>query len=393
MREVYVVAGSRSPIASVHPGTQGAMNTSSISLLPPQELAAQVLRDLFRKSGIEPELVDFFYMGSAISQKVEKLLSQAPAKYVFRLAADSRRVRVIARNVEKACSTGLMSCWAAVKKIMLGKADLAIGGGVDMMSRQPNEVIIAGLTDPTTQKIMAVLADQKAKEVGLTREEHDQYARESYEFAKAHISDHEVVPIYLPGQSSPALTYDEEIDKYYSKISRPALMASTKINYPGCEIMTLINSSKYGDAAAFLLFASHDALRKYDLKPIARVVAFAEHSEEKEEDFIIAPYGAVQKVLWMADMHYDEIDHWENNEAFATSPLYLMREFGIPRENINSWGGAIAHGHPIGATGGVLSVKTLQILKKESKRYGMVVICNATSEATAMIYENLGKED
>jgi acetyl-CoA C-acetyltransferase len=387
MRDVYIVTGSRSPLASVRAGANGELNTSSISLLTPQELAAQVLRDLFRKSNIEPEFVDFFYMGSAISQKVEKTLYQAPAKFVLRTAAQGRKVRALGRNVEKACSTGLISIWAAAKKIMLGKGDLAIAGGVDMMSRQPNEVIIAGLTDPTTNKIMAELSDQKALELGFTRGMQDAYALESYQFAASHLEDHEVVSIRVGEE---LLNYDEEVKKKAARITAAHMKRSPL--YPGCKITTPLNSSKYSDAAAFILLASKEALREHNLRPSARIVAFAEHSEEEEKDFIIAPYGAARKALRMADMHPDEIDHWENNEAFATSPLYLMREFGITRQKINSWGGAIAHGHPIGATGGVLTVKLLRILEKENKRYGLVVICNAISEATAMIVERMGKE-
>ena len=386
MNAVYVIAIARSPIASVQAGnTDEIVNTSSISSLSPAELGAQVLQYLMLESLINPADIQFFFMGSAISQKVERAMYQAPAKFIFRRATLRRDIPVIARTVEKACSTGLISIWCAAKKIIMGKAEIAIAGGVDMMSRQANSIILNGLTDPITGKLMAQLADQKARELGdgFEREAHDAYALASYERAKATIHDHVLVPIRLLGVEAPVLTYDTEVEKYGNR-----LKVLPKIRpYSGCTIMTVLNSAKYGDAAAFLMLASESAIREKNLRPIARIVAFAEHSEEDSKDFIIAPAGAVAKALAGAGLRADEIDCWEVNEAFPTSSLYLMKKYNVPHEKMNPWGGAIAHGHPIGATGGCLAVKNITICRKTKKRYGIVVVCNAISEATAMIFE------
>ncbi|MEK7636280.1 MAG: thiolase family protein [Patescibacteria group bacterium] len=386
MNAVYVVGTARSPIASVQAGnTDEIVNTSVISSLSPVELGEQVLRHLIRESSIDPMNIQFFFMGSAISQKVERSMYQAPAKFVFRRATLGQNIPVIARTVEKACSTGLVSIWCAAKKIIIGKAEIAIAGGVDMMSRQANGVILNGLTDPTTGKLMAQLADQKALELGdgFGREAHDACALASYERAKATAHDHALVPIRLLGVEMPVLTYDTEIEKYGNR-----LKVLSKIRpYPGCKIMTVLNSAKYGDAAAFLMLASENAVREKNLRPLARIVAFAEHSEEDPKDFIIAPAGAAIKALAVAGLQADEIDYWEINEAFPTSSLYVMKKCGVPHEKINPCGGAIAHGHPIGATGGCLAVKNIMICRKMKKRYGIVVVCNAISEATAMIFE------
>ena len=384
MDTVYVVGMARSPVFSVEVGKNDGPNTSSVSGLFPQDVAAQVLKALFTESKISPEEVGFFYLGSAISQKVERTLYQAPAKFVLRKGAEGRRVKALGRTVEKACSTGLSAIWSGARKILVGKADIVVAGGVDMMSRQRNEVIIQGLTDPKTQKIMAVLADEKAAELGITREMHDEYALGSYQFAAQHAGDHKITPIYVGNNSDPIIN-DEEVVKKASRIKEAHLKRSP--TYPGCKIITPLNSSKYGDAAAFVILASEKAIRERGLKPIARIVAFAEHSECESKDFIIAPVKAAQKALDYSGLTASEIDRWENNEAFPTVPINLMNELKIERKTMNSWGGAIVHGHPIGATGGVLVIKLLQILEKEQKRYGMVVICNATSEATAMIFE------
>lgn len=391
MRDVYIVGASRSPIASVGMGKVSAgdtaepVNFSSISSLLPEELAAQVLRDLFARSGLTSEQMEFFFLGSAISQKTEhRTLFQNPAKHTLRTVG---RTRAVGRTVEKACSTGLLSVWCGAKKIMLGKAELVLVGGLDMMSRQTNSVLLAGLTDPSTGKLMVQLADRKTRALGFNREDHDRYAFESYQFAKAHLSDHVLVPISLPGGTAPVLTYDEEVDKYYEK-AVPARMARLR-PYPECEFMTILNSSKYGDAAAFLVLASEEAVRRHNLKPIARLVGFEAYSEREPEDFIIAPEGAIGHLLIDAKMSPEAVDCFEVNEAFPTSCISLMKKFDIPRSKISPWGGAIAHGHPIGATGALLLVKLLTILRKEQKRFGVVSLCNAISEATAMLVEVL----
>ncbi|OGM99831.1 MAG: hypothetical protein A3B91_03000 [Candidatus Yanofskybacteria bacterium RIFCSPHIGHO2_02_FULL_41_29] len=385
MDPVYVVGMARSPVFSVELGKNDGPNTSSVSGLLPQDLAAQVLKSLLIETSIDPWYVDFFYLGSAISQKVEPSLFQAPAKFVFRKRAELGMVRALGRTVEKACSTGLSAIWSGTRKILVGKADIVVAGGMDMMSRQKNDVIIRGLTDPRTQKIMAQLADEKAIELGITREMHDVYALESYQFAAKHLEDHKIVPIRIGDNSVTVISLDEEVVKKASRIKDAHFRRSP--TYPGCTLITPLNSSKYGDAAAFIVLASEKAIRDKNLKPLARIVAFAESSERESKDFIIAPVNAVRKALDDSGLTVSQIDYWENNEAFATVPLNLMKKLGIPREIMNPWGGAIAHGHPIGATGGVLTVKHLQILEKEQKRYGAVVICNATSEATAMIFE------
>ncbi|OGN08085.1 MAG: hypothetical protein A2750_01375 [Candidatus Yanofskybacteria bacterium RIFCSPHIGHO2_01_FULL_45_42] len=385
MNTVYVVGAARSPIFSVELGKNGGLNTSSVSGLLPQEIGAQVLAELFTEALINPEDVDFFYLGSAISQKVERTLYQAPAKFIFRKGAAGRVVKALGRTVEKACSTGLSAIWSASRKIMVGKADVAIAGGLDMMSRQPNEVIILGLTDPSTQKIMAQLADEKAAELGFTREMHDSYALESYQFAAQHLGDHQIVPIQVGGNAGLEIKSDEEVVRKASRITAKLLARSP--TYPGCKVITPLNSSKFGDAASFVALASEKAVREKHLKPIARIVAYAEWSEREPKDFIVAPVGAARRVLVMSGLLPSQIDRWESNEAFATVPLNLIKELGISRDVVNPWGGAVAHGHPIGATGGVLTTKHIQILRKDAKRYGMVVICNATGEATAMIFE------
>lgn len=416
MRDVYIVGAVRSPIASVKRGRlskskvkqlaakvtndlkswlekfsglqvkfDSPSNTSAFSGLSPQELAVLVLKSLFNQSGVQPEWVETFRMGSVISQKVEPSMMQAPAKAILRkTVSDPSKILATARTVEQACSTGLVAIAEAAEKVRLGEVEIAVAGGVDMMSRVPDSKVLCGLTDPFTGKLMAHLADEKAQKINFTREDHDQFAIESYQLAKKYLNDHgqSIVPVGL-------VQVDEEVTRYPFNPDKIKQMKAIGSN----GIITPANASKYGDAAAFVMLASEEAVKKYNLKPLAKFVSFAEHSEKEPRDFVVAPYGAILKALrkvsdsgkiaLLSQMIF------EVNEAFATAPLSVMRELNVSRDRMNVWGGAIAHGHPIGATGAVLTVKLINILHKENRNYGVVSLCNAVSEATAAVIEKV----
>lgn len=401
-QDVYVVAMKRSFMASVTAGGETKPNTSCISSLSPTDFAGQTLEALFADGIIRPEDVQFFFFGSAISVKKERTLYQAPHKFVFRAGCGRKNIPVVGATVEKACSTGLKAIWLAAKKIAVGKADITIGGGLDMMSRQSNSTILAGLTDPTTGKLMAELADEKAIELKLeeleksdleseakrtvaikgAREDHDAFALGSYECAKRHMHDQKyAVPTRLTRDANPVLTCDEEINTYWDRLH---LMRKMR---PRDKTITILNSSKYADGNGFLALASPDAVREKRLTPLARIVEYAEWSEREPKDFITAPIGAVKKVLQLAGLKASDIDIWESNEAFPPAPLALMKEFGLSRDQVNPRGGAIADGHPIGGTGPIRAIKGIGELHESGKRYLLLVICNATGEATAIIFE------
>lgn len=405
-RDAYVVAMKRSFMASVTAGGETTLNTSCISSLNPVELAGQTLEALFADGSIRPEDVEFFFFGSAISVKKELNLYQAPHKFVFRAGCGRKNIPVVGTTVEKACSTGLKAIWLAAKKISVGKADITIGGGLDMMSRQPNSVILAGLTDPTTGKLMAELANEKAIELKLeelgngdlepeekrklaikqAREDHDAFALESYARAKQYMHEQKhAVPIRLSRDADPVLICDEEIDKYWERLQlKPDLMRKMR---PRDGTITILNSSKYADGCGFLALASSDAVREKNLTPLARIAAFAEWSEREPKDFITAPIGAAKKVLKLAGLKASDIDICESNEAFPPAPLALMKALGLSRDQVNPRGGAAADGHPIGGTGPIRAIKGIVELYELGKRYLLLVICNATGEATAMIFE------
>ncbi|MEK7636279.1 MAG: beta-ketoacyl synthase N-terminal-like domain-containing protein [Patescibacteria group bacterium] len=386
MKDVFIVGASRSPIASVKRGTDGKKNTSCISSLAPHELAGAVYDNLF-SFGIPHTAVDMFRLGSLISQKTEPTSFHAPAKHILMAGRTERKRRINALTLEGACATGLIAIEDATEEIMLGRSDCAIAGGVDMMSRNFDSDVVAVLTSPETGKNMAMLADSKARALGISRYELDLYASQSYSWARYHKNDHGrfIVPIYLSGASTPILTHDEGVDK-----ARSLAMLQKVDPMSGCEIITPAHASKYGDAAAFVALASLEAVKIHGFRPLAIIRSIESYSEGNPESFITAPNGAIQKALLSAGVSIKDVDTFLINEAFAPSPIHFIKTFNIPREMVNPWGGAIACGHPFGATGAVLLVMLLTILlKSESLRFGVVAICAAGGESTACVIERI----
>ena len=377
MKDVLVVGMMRSPIGT---GTQKSLLKS----LTPQNLSLQVLSALFRQTKVLPENIEVFRVGSVVSLK-SSAITQAPAREI---ALRAGMFNASSGITEKACSSALRAIHEGELAIRHDKAEFVICGGVDMMSNVTDEVVIGALTCPLTGKTMAELSDLRSRELGFTREDYDKYAFESYERAKKHLNDYQLAgyltPIFTPNGAAPLLNFDQNItlrDVSFEWLQKlPTL--------PGCEITTAGNSSKKGDAAAFLMLASHKAARKYGLAPLARLVAYAEHGGDDPKNFILEPVCAVRKALDEAKISFSDIGAFWPNEAFPGSPLNFMKS-GAPWEIVNPWGGAIAFGHALGATGAVLSVNAICQAIMEGKRYVVVSLCNAIDEATAMVLEIL----
>ena len=382
-KPVYIVGAQRSPIAKVR---RGNPNTSSISQLEPKNLAAQVLNALFSEVKATRGMEFSFKLGSAISKLLEKRsMFHAPAKHFINGTLWNGANCVDASLIGEACATGLLAIQAGVKDILLNDAELVVAGGVEMMSRHSDEVISKIFLDVSTGKNMAVLSDNKALRLGFSREDQESYALSSYQKAHDHIGDHGLVKIYLPSdKENPALAQDE------GPMKIPTLDMIKRLGLiPGCQITSPASASKYGDAAAFVALASSGAVAIYQLKPLGKIIGFARHSELEPEDFIIAPIGAIKKALERASLRTEDVDLFEINEAFSSTVLATMAGLNIPSEKVNLWGGAIAHGHPIGATGAALVVKNLAMLEKYNKRYGVVALCSAIGEGICCAVERV----
>jgi len=385
MNPVYVVGAARSCLFLVQRGKNGGKNTSLIDSLSPDVFGAQVRDALFRSVLINPALVEIFKLGSLISQKAEDGMFHAPAKTVMRAEGSGCSMAINASTVEGACATGLIAIEEAVEEIQLGRVNLALSGGVEMMSRHPEEVIQAVLKSPETGQMMWHLADQKAKALGITREEMDIYSFESYERTNKRGNQLYVVPTYVAGNPDPVLANDEGVTK-----KGRSLEAIRKANLiEGCELITAAHSSKYGDGAAFTLLASEKAVKEFYLKPLARILAIDAWSEDDPYDFIIAPNTAIPRVVDMAGLTIDQIGVFLINEAFAPGPVSFMKQFGISRDKVNPEGGAIADSHPFGSSGAIRFVMLLDYMKRMQLRYGVLGICAAGGEASACVLELL----
>ncbi len=406
MKTVDIIAAARSGIASV--SIESEKNTSVLSELSPIDLAGQVLRNVFEGSGVSPEEVDSFCLASAITQKFSPGLYYALPNRILSSAFPGANLRAVCRLTEKACSSGGMALRSTMTDILTRQSRVALACGIDLMCGQSNALIMQGLTDPETGDIMAAQADKTTNRLiqeiqnggdffGLVPQY--QYTKESFQLTHDHVGDHTIVPIY-GNDGTLLLDHDEGVDEYAKKIGYiERILANLgenpdkaekmirRSNYPDCSLTSTLTSAKYGSAAAAILLADPEWAEDLGLPRVARIVAFAEHSEENPEDFILAPYGAAKKVLALAELSAEDIDRWENNPAFALAPLWLMYNFGIPRSKINSWGDAIAHGHPIGATLLILLWKLIQILQKNKERTGLLAVCNAIGEATAFVIE------
>lgn len=385
-KDVLVVGAMRSPIGN-------GRSDSSLFGVTPQDLACQVLGAQFLRVPIPRSSVQSFKLGSVVSLK-SSAVTQAIAREI---ALHAGMFNASSNETSKACSSGLRAVYEAAVSIRDEECDFAIGAGIDLMSGVPSEVNIGALTDPITGKSMAELSDQKARELGFTKEDYDKYAFESYRRAKEHLYDYEragyLAPIILNpasgSENARIINFDQNTiiqDKLLERLRNKLI--------GGCEITSVFNASKYADGYGGLLLASSHGVKKHRLEPLAKILSYAEHTVDNSKDFIIAPVGAVHRALEEAKKNNRDIGAWWINEAFPGSPLAFLNAWGavneeISYEDLNPWGGAIAFGHPLGATGAILCVNAICQARREGKKYIVVSLCNAIGEATAMVFEIL----
>jgi len=361
--EAYIVAGMRSPI-----GRRITLSAKDLSL--------QVLNQLFQRNSIDPKVVDFFAVGSTISLKTPDQAQHKAISY------GAGMVRADSEQVEKACSSALVACYRAAQSIWYEGADFAVGGGVDIMSQDP-EAAKRALACPISGKMMYKLADEFADYNGVSREAHAAYSKESYRLSEKYLYDtgpRAVIKMETGMKPEHFLVHDELAEKYknmdFDRGGKPI---------KDCKVISFASSSKPADGAGFILFASERAVLEYDLKPQSKFVAFGRSCGPDPKNFVAEPLNAINNVLFRANKTLDEVDYFLLNEAFATSPLYFMRYNGIPRTRINPRGGAIARGHPLGMSGARLVIEADHIIKQENKNLIAVSLCNAPGEATAAL--------
>lgn len=389
MQDVLVVDATRSPIGTGI--SKIPLLRSALIALTPQELALQVLDASFKKTNIPPEAIDVFTLGIVASLKSEHI-TQAPAREI---AMRARMFNASSSEAGKVCSSGLKAVHEAELAVRYEKANFAIGAGLDVMCGVPDSVIAGVLRCPITKKSMAELSNQKTQELGFAFADCAAYADESYRRAKRHLNDYldygYLTPVVTNNPKIPVLDFDQNVTIYddLKEIGKKLLENAKQCFLEGCDRTTVYTASKYGDAFAKLTLAPPRAAKELGIEPLARILGYAEHTERDPKDFPLAPVGAILKLCKKLKRNPRGFHSVWINEAFPISPLYAIKELGIPWEIVNPWGGAIAFGHALGATGTVLCVNAICQTRAEGKRYVIVALCNGIGEGTAMAFEIL----
>jgi acetyl-CoA C-acetyltransferase len=389
MRDVYLLSAARTAIG----GFGGAL-----AALSAPELGAQALRAAVDRAAIPVEDVEQVIMGNVIGAG----LGQAPARQAG-LGAGIPRTHG-ALTINKVCGSGLMAVALAAQAIRLGEAEVVAAGGMESMTRAPyllpharegvrmghgrllDAMILDGLWDPYNDFHMGNAAEGCARDRGIDREAQDAFAAESYRRAQAAAAAGafagEIVPVEVAGRRT-AVTVDTDEEPSRVDFAR---IATLRPSFDRDGTITAANASTLADGAAALVVGGPEALRRYGTRPLARIVATAVAGRAPEE-FPIAPVDAIQKVVVRAGLALADIDLFEINEAFAVVALAAMRALDLDPSAVNVHGGAIALGHPIGASGARVLVTLLAALEARGARRGLATLCLGGGEAIAMIVE------
>jgi acetyl-CoA C-acetyltransferase len=389
--EVVIVGAARTPI--------GAFLGSLAPLAAPQ-LGAIAIRAALERSGVPVDQVDEVFMGNVVQAGV----GQAPARQAALGAGLPQSVPCT--TVNKVCGSGLKSVMLAASQILAGEARCIVAGGMESMSNAPylarglrtglalgehrieDANLVDGLVDAYGGGHMGLGGEKAAECCALTREDQDRFAVLSYEKALAAqhrgAFDDEIVSVDVPGRKG-AVTKVAK-DETPRETSLEAMAKLAPAFKPGGTI-TAGNASKLNDGAAALVVTSADRARELRTTPLGRVIAQGQYAREPEL-FLLAPSGAIARALERAGWTMDSVDLFEVNEAFSGIEG-VRRELGIPEDRFNVNGGAVALGHPIGASGARLLVTLLYALRARGKRRGIASLCLGGGEAVALAVEAL----
>jgi acetyl-CoA C-acetyltransferase len=387
---IYVVSAARTPI--------GAFLGSLASVRAP-ELGATAIRGALTRAKLPPGAVEEVFFGNVLSAGV----GQAPARQAALRAGipDS----VPATTVSKVCGSGMEAFILGVRTLAVGDADLVMVGGMESMSNVPyylekarsgyrmgdgkivDGMIFDGLWDPYSNVHMGTCGDRCAAEYKITREQQDEFSRESFRRALAAqregMFDAEIEGVTLPQKKGDALTVT--LDEGPGK-GDPTKFASLRPAFSKDGTITAANASSINDGASALLLASEKAVREHRLEPLGRVLGYG-GAAQAPEWFTTAPAKAIDGTLARLGLRKDDIDLYEINEAFAVVTMVCGTLCGLDPQKVNVRGGAVALGHPIGATGARLLTTLLYAMKDRSARRGLASLCIGGGEALAVVLE------
>jgi len=391
-RNVVVLSAVRTAIGKYGGG---------LAVVPPCDLAATVTREAVRRAGLPPEEIGHAVFGNVIHTEPRDM-------YLGRVAAVNGGLPVgtPAFTLNRLCGSGLQAIVSAAQAIMLGDCDVAVAGGAESMSRGQYllpglrwgqrmndgvviDAMVGALTDPFDGCHMGVTAENVAADYHVSRDEQDALAAESHRRAAAAATAgyfaEQITPVEVPGRKG---TTTVDADEHIRPGVTKADLARLRPAFAQEGTVTAGNASGVNDAAAAVLLASEDHAERRGRTPLGRLVAYA-HAGVEPRIMGIGPVPAVRAVLERAGLKLDEIDLFEVNEAFAAQALAVVRELGLPADRTNPNGSGISLGHPIGATGAILTVKALYELRRTGGRYALVTMCIGGGQGIAAVFERI----
>jgi len=392
MKDVVIVGAARTPVGSF---------LGSLSSVPAPRLGAIAISEALKRAGVPPDRVEEVLMGCVLQGG----LGQAPARQaaIFAGLPDG----VPCTTIHKVCGSGLKSVMMAAQAIRAGDAGCVVAGGMENMSLAPylletartgyrmghaqvvDLMIKDGLWDPYNDFHMGMAAEKCAAERGISREAQDAFAAESYRRAQAAIAEgrfrDEIVPVTIPQKKGDPVVVDTDEEPGRGRIDK---IPSLKPAFKKDGTVTAANASSINDGAAAVVVMSSDAAGEVGAKPLARIVAYAQHAQDPAW-FTTAPAYAIQKLLKKTGFTKDDVDLFEINEAFAVVSLAVNDILGLDPARVNVNGGAVAIGHPIGASGTRILVTLLYAMKARGARRGVASLCIGGGEAVALMVERV----
>jgi acetyl-CoA C-acetyltransferase len=391
MSDVYIVGACRTPI--------GAFG-GSFKKLAAHKLGSIVIKEALERANVKPEQVDEVIMGCILQAGQ----GQGPARQASRGAGIPDEVPAWAIN--QLCGSGLKTVGLAQTMISAGEADCMVVGGMESMSQSPyildfgrygkmmghgqaaDTMVLDGLTDAFSGEHMGITAENIAEKYELTREEQDAYAAESQR--KCHVAmeegifKREIVPVSIPQRKGEPIVVDT--DEHPKPSSTADKLAKLRAAFKKDGTVTAGNASGINDGAAAVVVVSEDFMKKHNLKPMAKILSHAT-TGLNPEIMGMGPVSASKKALERANLDIEKIERAELNEAFAAQSLGVLNELPIDPEKVNVNGGAIALGHPIGASGCRILVTLLYELQRSGMNHGLAALCVGGGMGTAMVVE------
>jgi acetyl-CoA C-acetyltransferase len=390
MKEVVIVAATRTPIGSFG---------GSLASLSATQLGSIAIKSAIEKAGLKPEHIQEVYMGNVMSAN----LGQAPATQAAIFAG---LPYLPATTVNKVCASGMKAIMLAAQSIALGQNEIVLAGGMESMSNVPyyldkarngyrlgNGQIIDGLVkdglwDVYNDYHMGSAAELCAVECNISREEQDAFAVESYKRAQKAQGEGkfkaEITPVELKDKKGDISLFTDDEEPKAVKFDK---IPSLKPVFKKDGTVTAANASTLNDGAAALILMSKDKAGEMGIKPLAKIISYAD-AQQAPEWFTTAPSKAIPLALQRAELTADQIDYFEINEAFSVVAIANNQLLKLNPATVNVNGGAVALGHPLGASGARIIVTLLHVLQQNNGRFGAAGICNGGGGASAMVIEN-----